>query len=125
MGSPGGYMINPGLYRVPDLLTEDQFVRYMKNTYGRTIEFTDEETHSPARALGKSAPQGALDEEDQDKLVPSKINDPVLRSLNERNFDTPGVDTVVKEDEETKVEKKTESTPSTTSSTTTKRTTSK
>lgn len=86
MSSPGGYHVSPGLYRVPDLLTEDQMVAYMRDTYGRTIEFTDDETHSAARALGRTYPVGTVNEEDMDKLVPEKVNDPVLRSINERNF---------------------------------------
>jgi hypothetical protein len=92
MGAPGGYSVNPGLYRVPDLLTEEQLVNYMKNTYGRTIEFTDGISFSPARALGRSHPMGVVDEED-DQMSPASVNDPHLRRLNEMNFDpTPEVE---------------------------------
>lgn len=83
MPSPGGYSITPGLYRVPNLLTEEQFVQYMKDTYGREIEFVD--THNsvdPSRALGQTSPMGVLDE----SAAPNAFTDPVLRRLNEMDF---------------------------------------
>lgn len=86
MPAPGGYSITPGLYRVPDLLTEEQFVDYMKSTYGRTVEFTDvDNSISPARALGRTVPMGVLHEGEEDSKTP-KHPDPVLKSLNELDF---------------------------------------
>jgi hypothetical protein len=77
MASPGGYQVTPGLYRVPDLFTEEQFVAYMWNTYRRKVEFTDTENYvDPTRALGSS------------DLVP-KDKDPVLQRINEMDFSTP------------------------------------
>jgi hypothetical protein len=100
MGSPGGYQVNPGLYRVPDLLTEQQFVDYMLNTYGRKVEFTDGETISPARALGRSHPVGVVDEVDEpDQMSPAAVNDPHLRRLNEMNFGPNYASTVTPEGE--------------------------
>lgn len=111
MGSPGGYSVNPGMYRVPDLLTEDQFVQYMKSTYGVDISFDhgDTEPMSPARALGQSRSMGVVNEDDTDKQGPAPINDPVLRSLNNRNFST------VEVPEEKTEEKSTTNTKSTSS----------
>jgi hypothetical protein len=86
MGSPGGYQINPGLYRVPDLLTQEQFIDYVWNTYGRRIEFTDGAEINPARALGQTHPVGPVDEVDADKMSPNAVNDPVLRHLNNMSF---------------------------------------
>lgn len=89
MGSPGGYQINPGLYRVPDLLTEEQFVEYMRTTYGVKVSFNhgDNKAVSPARALGQSRVMGPVAEDfDVEDMNPPEIRDPILRDLNERNF---------------------------------------
>jgi len=102
MGSPGGYSVNPGMYRVPDLLTEEQFIRYMKSTYGRDIEFTDGLSFNPSRALGRSLPVGPVDETDDEQLAPSSIRDVHLRKLNEMDF---GQEPVVEEDKEDSEEK--------------------
>lgn len=99
MGSPGGYAVNPGLYRIPDLLTEQQLVDYMWNTYGRKIEFTDGVEVNPARALGQTHPVGPVDEVDSDKTSPNAINDPTLRHLNEMNFGPTYASTVTAEEE--------------------------
>lgn len=88
MGSPRGYSVTPGLYRVPDLLTEEQFCSYMLKQYGRTVEFTDGLDFSPARALGQSHPVGPVDEVDSGNMSHNSVNDPVLRSLNEMDFRT-------------------------------------
>lgn len=107
MTSPGGYQINPGLYRVPDLLTEEQFVDYMYNTYRRKIEFIDvENSVNPARALGQTAPSGVVDED----AKPHDFKDPVLRRINEMDFSP------IVEEEEVKEEEKEETTKSTTRS---------
>lgn len=95
MGSPGGYQINPGLYRIPDLLTEEQFKDYMWNTYGRKVDFVDDVQVNPARALGQTHPVGPLDEVDEGRMSPNAVNDPVLRQLNNMQFgpnyaSTPG-----------------------------------
>ncbi len=38
-----GYIRYEGLYRVPDLLNEEQFIEYMKNTYDVTVKFVHPE----------------------------------------------------------------------------------
>jgi hypothetical protein len=114
MGSPGGYQINPGMYRVPDLLTEEQFKEYMVNTYGVEVEFKHrgDKPPNPARALGQSRSMGPVVEDfDVENTDPEPIRDPILRSLNERNFGTS--QTVQKEAEKT--------TPTTKSTTTAKK----
>lgn len=99
MGSPHGYSVYPGLYRVPDLLTEQQLVDYMLSTYGRKVEFTDGLSVNPSRALGRSRPVGPIDEdyEDADIMSPASVNDPHLRYLNELDFKQ---EPVVEEDKE-------------------------
>lgn len=83
MVSPGGYQVTPGLYRVPDLLTEDQFVDYMKTTYGRDVVFADSENSvNTDRALGRTTPMGVLDED----APAHSFRDPVLKRINEMNF---------------------------------------
>ncbi len=90
MGAPGGYHVTPGLYRVPDLLTEEQFVAYMKSTYNRTVEFTDTENSvNPNRALGRTVPMGVLSETDDDSTPDHP--DPVLKRINEM-FPNPPVE---------------------------------
>lgn len=76
----GGYAAIPGLYRVPDLLTEEQLVEYMKNVYGRTVEFTDDVDTEvvQARALGQTNPMGVVNEDGR----PVEVIDPVLREYN-------------------------------------------
>lgn len=106
MGSPGGYAVNPGLYRVPDLLTEDQFKEYMWQTYGARIEFVREEGEkapSPARALGHSRVMGPAAEDDSnlENMNPPEIRDPILRDLNSRNYGPDYASTVVPEEEKT------------------------
>lgn len=34
-----GFMVHAGLYRMPDLLTEDQTIEYFKETYGVKLTF--------------------------------------------------------------------------------------
>lgn len=77
MGSPGGYQVSPGLYRVPDLLTEDQFKDYMRLTYGVVVSFDhgDQEAPDPSAVLGKFR-AGEVKEN----------KDPTLRDLNTRSF---------------------------------------
>ncbi len=111
MGSPGGFMVHPGLFRVPDLKTEEQFVDYMREVYGVKVTFayldangnelSKEETGvavSPARALGQSfnisplAQQDGrmadnrehVDVENVRSLVTGK--DPVLEAYNNRSL---------------------------------------
>lgn len=104
MPAPGGYGITPGLYRVPDLLTEEQFVRYMEDVYGVKVAFTytdnkGKEVDAPhaaaARALGQSfniAPVAQLDDRanakdfdvDNAQSLFSGV-DPVLREINSVN----------------------------------------
>lgn len=88
MGAPGGYGITHGMYRVPDLLTEDEFVKYMKDTYNRDIEFTDDVKVNPARALGQSFNMSPAAEKDADPEQRSLtvVRDPVLRAYNEADF---------------------------------------
>jgi hypothetical protein len=96
MNAPRGYAAIPGLYRVPDLLTEKDFIDYMWNNYQRKVEFTDTENYvNPARALGRSAPIGVPDETDE--VVTPK--DHVLIKMNEMDWSTPVED---EEKEETK-----------------------
>lgn len=86
MAAPGGYAAIPGMYRVPDLLTEEQFKDYMWNTYRRKVEFTDTENYvNPARALGRSAPIGVPDERED---VPGP-RDYHLKAINEMDWSTP------------------------------------
>lgn len=92
MTSPGGYQINPGLYRVPDLLTEEQFVRYMKSTYNRDVEFTDGEKINSARALGQ--------------VTVKAEEDLSLKYLNNLVFQAPGEVVEPVEPETTKATKK-------------------
>jgi hypothetical protein len=91
MPTPGGYAVDPGLYRVPDLLTEEQFVRYMKDTYNRDIQFVDDVQVTPARALGQSfniapALDVDADADAQDVRNLMSAHDPVLQRHNEYDF---------------------------------------
>lgn len=76
----GGYSVVPGLYRVPDLLTEERFIEYMKNVYNVEVEFTHPDkmdievtTAVADRALGQSRPMSIMNED---------VVDPVLLAYN-------------------------------------------
>lgn len=124
MGSPGGFQINPGLYRVPDLLTEEQFVEYMRTTFGVKVTFDhgDKDAPSPARALGQSRTMGPVAEDfDVEDMTPPEIRDPILRNLNERNFGPDYASTVSEEDVEKAKEAQQPKTTTRTTSTATKK----
>lgn len=91
MGTPGGFTVTPGLYRVPDLLTEEQFIEYMKNNYNVEVAFTHSGEKPSAvtrRALGQSRPMGVLDENDHEGPTPTPVVDPVLAAINNmKTFD--------------------------------------
>lgn len=78
----GGYSVVPGLYRVPDLLTEEQFVDYMKRVYNVDVSFTHTNEADPtavaARALGQSHPMGVVNEDGRRV----ETIDPVLAEYN-------------------------------------------
>lgn len=78
MSAPGGYTVTPGLYRVPDLKTEEQFVDYMRDIYNVEITFShagDKPSAVASRALGESRPMSVLDNE-------TTSVDPVLQHIN-------------------------------------------
>jgi hypothetical protein len=120
--SPGGYIVHHGMFRVPDLLTEKQFVDYMRSVYNVEVSFTYLDAHGnsvedvskpdAARALGQSfniAPGAQLDGREMVDIEQTKSlfsgQDPVLASINERELG-PGYDFVpestksVKEEDE-------------------------
>lgn len=121
--APGGYVVHHGLFRVPDLLTEQQFVDYMLSVYGVKVtmtyvdakgdELAEENVPTAARALGQSfniAPAIALDgraggelDADAARSLLSGV-DPVLRQINERSvpasYDTEPIGNVPREDDD-------------------------
>lgn len=109
MGSPGGYQVNPGLYRVPDLLTEEQFKEYMYQTYGVVVSFDhgDQEAPDPSAVLGKFR-AGEVKEN----------KDPTLRNLNTRNFG-PNYASTIKPEKSEEVDTKKTTTPAKTTTTST------
>lgn len=112
MSSPGGFMVRAGLYRVPDLLTEEQLKDYFLNNFGVEIElhYLDSEGNrldrddpdfvapDPSRDLGQSfnlSPVAHLDHRDlTDSDVRSLMSgeDPALRAINNRTL-PPAMDT--------------------------------
>lgn len=88
MGAPGGYAVHPGLFRVPDQLTEEQFVAYMRNTYGVKVEFTylsgdDDDLELSREEAGASVdPSRALGISDNERPAV----DPALAAYNSRTL---------------------------------------
>jgi SAP domain len=118
MPTPGGYGVTYGMYRVPDLLTEEQFKQYMLDTYGVEVSFkyfdnegneVEESAYpNPNRALGEStvlAPALMVDTNATDEQVGQMMRgvDPVLRAINEANvpasYDTTPTDSRPREEE--------------------------
>lgn len=46
-GEDGGFRVEQGYYRVPDLLTEEGLIQYMWDTYKRKVVFLPEEDDEP------------------------------------------------------------------------------